>query len=247
MMDMKTCPHCSEELPQEAKFCPSCMEKLIEEKSIPAVRMQGRKKGLLKTAGLFGLLVAVALLVIILLDGNTSLDVNGDDDVTVAAWVMKLRPHGGIDSFRFCLESSIVGFGWGLQGNPATVKDYRTLRRQEGAYEGDTMLDMTLDNFENITQFGSRFTHLLWTVDPSGYYYIAEIIGAYQYSRDEAHETAGIVNFAEVIFYKIGTMDLVPQTVRDTFAESGVILFIYDQETTDLTKQLWQVAKAVQK
>ena len=238
-MDMKKCSHCGEDLPREAAFCPCCMEKLIEEKPVTIIRDVPKKR----RAALYIIVLCVlaAAIVVTWLSWPAS-RTSVDDDVIVAAWIMKLRPHGASDTFNFCLSNSIVGFGWGLEGTPTTIKEYRTMRVQEGAYPGDTMLNDTLDSFENMTSPGSSYTHLVWTIDPEGNYYICEITGGYQYKRDEAHDTAGVPNYVECRFYKVGSEDLVPQYIINEFESSGVIRFVHDARAIEITKQLWLVA-----
>jgi len=244
-MDIKNCPHCNKELPNEAKFCPFCMEKLIAETPIQNTPIRkSRKKALL--IGLLVFAVAtIALLLFYVFDifQNSS---SVESDTIVSAWTMKMRPHGGIDTFSFAREKGIVGFGWSLNGNPSTIAEYRALRMQENAYEGDTLLSNTLDDFENITKVDSIYTHLIWVVDPYGYYYICEITGPYQYSRSTEHDEAGLVNFAECIFYRIGTADLVPSAVIETLSDGELVIHLLDRETTEITRQLWIVAKSVQ-
>ena len=239
-MEMKKCPYCGEDLPMEAAFCPCCMEKLIEERPVEISREHPKKtRSLLYLAILCVLAAATSVMLLFWPVSRT----NGDDEITVAAWIMKLRPHGASDTFNFCLTNSVVGFGWGLQGNPTTIKEYSTMRAQEGAYPGDTMLGDTLDSFENMTAPGSSYTHLVWTIDPDGNYYICEITGSYQYKRDEAHDKAGIPNYAECKFYKVGSEDLVPQYIIEELEASGVIRFVHDAKAIETTKQLWLVAR----
>ena len=196
MMKMKSCPHCGEALHPDAHFCPACMEKLTVEKQIPksAVRRH-RRHG----AGLYGLCAAGLLAVLLagLLIYRYYTTPAAPESVSV--WTMQLRPNGGVDSFAFCRENGIVGFGWGLAGTPETVTDYRRLRVREGAYPGDKELDHTLDCFENMVS--KDFVNLVWTRDSAGEYYLCEITGGYQYCRDEAHERAGIVNFTACSFH----------------------------------------------
>ena len=248
-MNMKACPHCGEELPQEADFCPYCMEKLIEERNAPTVAEKPAKAKFVLIIAIC-VFAAAAIIAISPLTRNNSKASQNDitnDEITVAAWIMKLRPHGATGSFRFCLENSVVGFGWGLEGAPSTIKEYRTMRAQEGAYPGDTTLNDTLDSFENMTTPGSSYTHLVWTTGPDGEYYICEITGGYQYSREEGHDEAGIVNFAKCRFYKVGSDDLVPQYIIDEMEGSGVIRFVHNMKAIETTKQLWLVARGLDK
>ncbi|MCL2819707.1 MAG: zinc ribbon domain-containing protein [Oscillospiraceae bacterium] len=244
-MDIKNCPYCNIELPSEAKFCLSCMEKLVEEKPIQNTDIRKSRKNLL-FAGLFVAAAAfIVLLIFFIYDTNQNSQAD-ESTIIVSAWTMKMRPHGGIDTFNFARENSIVGFGWSLNGKPTTIAEYREIRKQENAYEGDTLLSNTLDDFENITNVDSIYTHLVWVVDPYGYYYICEITGPYEYSRSPEHDEAGLVNFAKCIFYRIGTADLVPSSVIETLSDGELVIHIQGREATDITKQLWLVAKTVQ-
>ena len=237
MMEEKTCPNCKHPLHPDAHFCPVCMA-VLEPGAAVSPPKPKRSMGRWIAA-----VCAAALLVAGMGYAAYRMPFDGADSVDVTVWTMKLRPNGGVDSFAFCLEQGIVGFGWGLEGSPATMAEYRGMRAREGAYPGDKSLDRTLDSFENMTT--SERTHLVWTRDSRGEYYICEITGAYQYSRDEAHEQAGIVNFAPCKFYSVGR-DLVPEAVMKSMEASGVIQFVRGAEPTEITRKLWEIAKAGQ-
>jgi len=222
------------------------MEKLVDETPIENAPVRKSGKNML-FVWLFVVAAAAFSSLISFFVYNSKNDVPANDpDIIVSAWTMKLRPHGGIDTFNFAREHGIVGFGWSLNGNPSTIAEFRALRSQENAYEGDTLLSNTLDDFENITKADSIYTHLIWVVDPYGYYYICEITGIYEYSRSPEHDAAGIVNFAECIFYRIGTTDLVPSAVIKSLSEGELVIHLQGREATEITKQLWLVARAVQ-
>lgn len=235
-MEMKRCPNCGEALHPDANFCPACMYQLEPRQEVPAIPIEavGKKRAvraLLCAALVVAVVAAAASFVIGSLHG----------DKAVVVWTMQLRPNGGVDSFTFCMEQDIVGFGWGLSGTPETISEYRALRTQEEAYPGDTLLNATLDSFENMT--AADYVNLVWVRDADGYYYICEIIGPYQYSRDDSHERAGIVNFAACTFYRVGFVDLVPQAVLDKLEGGGVIQCVLDVGAIEETEQLWKMLK----
>lgn len=235
-MEMKRCPNCGEALHPDANFCPACMQKLEPGQKVPVTPIEtvkGKRTGLflLCAASLAAVMAAVLFFTVGHLHGEKA----------AVVWTMQLRPNGGVDSFAFCMEQDIVGFGWGLEGNPETVSEYRALRTQEGAYPGDTLLNTTLDSFENMT--AADYVNLVWVRDSDGYYYICEITGPYQYNRDEDHERAGIVNFAACTFYRVGFVELVPQPVLDKLESGGVIQCVQDVEAIEETRQLWEMLR----
>lgn len=235
-MEMKQCPNCGEALHPGANFCPACMRQLEpgqEVSNIPIQNAGGKRTRLFLLCA--AVLVAVIAAVLFFAMGHA----HGEKAVVV--WTMQLRPNGGVDSFAFCMEQDIVGFGWGLSGTPETVSGYRALRTQEGAYPGDTLLNATLDSFENMT--AADYVNLVWVRDADGYYYICEITGPYQYSRDDSHERAGIVNFAACTFYRVGFVDLVPQPVLDKMEAGGVIQCVLDVGAIEETGQLWEMLR----
>lgn len=235
-MEMKQCPNCGEALHPDANFCPACMHQLEPGQEVSSVPIQNAGG---KLIGLFLLcaaaLVAVIAAVLFFAIGHLY------EEKAVVVWTMQLRPNGGVDSFAFCMEEDIVGFGWGLKGTPETISEYRTMRTQEEVYPGDTLLNATLDSFENMT--AADYVNLVWVRDADGYYYICEITGPYQYSRDDSHERAGIVNFAACTFYRVGFVDLVPQAVLDKMEAGGVIQCVLDVEAIEETTQLWEMLR----
>lgn len=235
-MEMKQCPNCGKALHPDANFCPACMHRLTLGQEIPAAAAERSGS---RHMGLF-LLCAAALAAVIAAVLFAALG-GLPREKAVVVWTMQLRPNGGVDSFAFCMEQDIVGFGWGLEGTPETVSEYRALRTQEGAYPGDTLLNATLDSFENMT--AADYVNLVWVRDADGYYYICEITGPYQYSRDDSHERAGIVNFAACTFYRVGFVELVPQPVLNKLEGDGVIQCVLDVGATQETRQLWEMLK----
>lgn len=232
-MEEKYCPNCKHPLHTDAHFCPACM----------TVLEPGAEVTVPKPKGLVRWWVAVVCIIAFIPLGIGYVVHQAIPSETppenVSLWVMKLRPNGGTDSFAFCQEQEIVGFGWGLKGTPATIPEYRQMREAEGAYPGDKLLDQTLDYFESMTSKG--YINLVWTQDKVGNYYLCEITGDYQYSRDERHEQAGIVNFTPCKFYSVGR-DLVPQAVTEAMSTSGVIDFVRDGVAVETTRELWMIA-----
>lgn len=164
-----------------------------------------------------------------------------EDNKAVTVRTMQFRPNGGVDFFIFCREQNVVSFGQGLNGPPEAITEYRSIRTQEGAYPGDTLLNTTLDYFENMT--ATNYVNLVWVCDPDGYYYICEITGPYQYSRGNTHETAGIVNFTACTFCRVGFEDLAPESVTEELNLSGVIRYVRDVEAIEETTQLWKILR----
>lgn len=243
-MDMKKCPYCKQELPTESNFCLFCMEKLIDEEVVDHISAQQYKYKRLPVIVLCIIVAVITICLTLYISNNYSNSNSNNEGKPIAVWTMKLQPHGGVDTFEYCLSEGIIGFGWGLEGNPSTIKEYRKMREEENAYVGDTLLDETLTHFENMTS--TNYVNLVWVVDEQGNYYICEITGPYQYCSDLSHDEAGIVNFAECEFYKIGS-DLVPETViNDLNDDSGVISFVADSDTMEITQKLWEVAKETQ-
>lgn len=240
---MKKCPKCGKELPNEAGFCPYCMEKLTEEENY--INSDNRRSKSKLVYKIICLILAVAFvssgITFAVMNNNLKMGTNTEKPVTT--WAMKLRPNGGFDSFTYCKEKNIIGFGWGIEGEPKTILEYKKLRQEQGLYPDDTLLNTTLDNFENA--LSTSYTHLVWTVDTEGNYYICEVVpGSYQYSNEEWTYTSGVHNFANCTFYKIGTADLVPQTIIDSLSGKGVINSVNDTDTVEVTTQLWKSAKA---
>lgn len=232
-MEEKHCPNCNHPLHSEAHFCPACMTVLEPAVEVTVPRPKGKVRSLIWALCLVALVIGGIGVRFLAAPADTAVK-------SVTVWTMQLRPNGGVDSFGFCREQEIVGFGWGLKGTPTTMTEYRSMRTREGAYPGDKSLDRTLDSFENMTS--SERAHLVWVRDANGDYYICEITGSYQYNRDKAHEQAGIVNFAPCSFYSVGR-DLVPKAVSDALNASGVIQFVRDMEAIETTQELWRIAR----
>lgn len=241
---MKKCQFCGNEIPDNSIFCLYCMQpvKYIQEHKIPVKKK--RRKLLVVILCILLVVVSVCSTWFVSRRFQTSQQYGNPLEKGVTVWVMKLQPNGGVDTFNFCYKNSIIGFGWGLDSSPKTINEYRKLRNDENKYPGDVTLDNTLSDFENMTSTGHY--NLVWTVDTKGNYYICEIVGKYQYNRDEVHDKAGIVNFAKCKFYKVGSSDLVPKSVFELFEDDGVINNMLSEKDNETTTLLWQAAKLKQ-
>lgn len=155
---------------------------------------------------------------------------------------MKLNPTGGENPFEFCLRQKIVGFGWGVDGSPKNIEEYKNLLSKQKLY---------LE--ENANRAASTFAKvnkgdIIWTFDKNGEYYICRINGDYAYSNKPEYKKAHIVNYKSCsVFYKIGSGNLVPNAIIHSLGVCGVIQIVKNDKAIELSELLIHYAEKLEK
>lgn len=161
----------------------------------------------------------------------------------MAVWVMKLNPKNGKNSFEFCYQEKIVGFGWSVEGSPKSIEEYRKFLDEQKLYAGDTGLTKAINAFEKVNK-----GDIIWTVDKRGLYYICRIDGEYQYSNEPKHKEADIVNYMHCsIFHKIDSPDLVPDYIIRALGVRGTIQSAKNDKAVELSELLIKYIDGLEK
>ena len=88
-MEMKQCPCCNKEIPQESNFCLFCMTKFIEEETLEPVTIKRRKKGFFVLSAIAAVLMIVGLVVLV----GSIQEKNRDYSEYVGTWVSEDLPE----------------------------------------------------------------------------------------------------------------------------------------------------------
>lgn len=161
----------------------------------------------------------------------------------MAVWVMKLNPKDGKNSFEFCYQERIVGFGWSVEGSPKSIEEYRKFLDEQKLYAGDTGLTKAINAFEKVNK-----GDIIWTVDKRGAYYICRTDGEYLYSNEPKHKEADIVNYMRCsIFHKIDLLDLLPDSIIHELRVCGTIQAVKNDKAIELSELMIKYIDTLEK
>jgi hypothetical protein len=133
---------------------------------------------------------------------------------------LHVRPAGNPqDTFRYCLEEGVLGTGWGTTAwgkpneRPATWDDYLRLARA-----------IWLERkFAPVRWFhDAKEGALVWTRDPHGIYYLAQLVGGWEYRDEDVNRQLDLNNVRPVEIFPIAHADAaVPGAVVRSFSGRG--------------------------
>ena len=129
-----------------------------------------------------------------------------------------IRPRGGTDdmvaTFQYCMDQRILGVGWRVEGLPNT--DDWSVYENAAKHVHDS-LQQPRYIYENV-QKGD----LAWTRDPYGQYYLARVIGGWEYlaTSKSLEMDIDIANVFRCNFLPVD-LDAVPGTVVSKFGFRG--------------------------
>lgn len=135
---------------------------------------------------------------------------------------IKTASKKGIDSFMFCLERGILGFGWPLKDvNGKKIKDIEEYEKLGKIQYKSKGLSTAINAFKKI-----EIDDLVWTRH-QGIYYLCRVEGKWRYESDNANYDADVVNVIPVKFIKVGTVENVPGKVVNAFRARSTIQKIH--------------------
>jgi hypothetical protein len=159
-------------------------------------------------------------------------------------WRLHIRPKGGhgnsAASVAFCLKESIIGMGWGVPSETITRSENLDWYKAAAArtYNGDT-------SWSSVTAFAGQaeIGDLVWFRNTEGRFYIAELLGSWQYAyEDAAAIEADIVNFRRAKITEVGVADAVPGKVIACFRPTKCFQPIRSEGMLAFTAKLANVA-----
>src|SRR4051794_4291212 len=134
-------------------------------------------------------------------------------------WRLHIRPYGGhgntAASVSLCLDRCIIGMGWPVPKEEITRStDLEWYKEAAIRQYGDDTSWHSVWTFAESPQLHD----LVWFRNLEGRFYLAEIIGPWQYAYDdEAAIGADVVNFRKARIIEVGLADAVPGKIIACF------------------------------
>lgn len=157
----------------------------------------------------------------------------------VRVWAMRMNPKGGYNSFEFCREKGIIGFGWGLNSErkPFDFKECREMYAQERPK--DKAVNTALNAFGRMIENTKKgIPNYVWTIDDNGTYYLCIVDGEYEYISDDKNDKSGVCNAIHCSkYYKVNDLSILPidaDNISDIVRSSklrGTICEIHSDES----------------
>ena len=150
-------------------------------------------------------------------------------------WRLHIKPDSdvGVDPRKFCFDNSLLGIGWPVDPNgPMDWDTYYALGEEE--YRDDRKRWRAAANAVNEMELDD----LCWTRDENGNYYLARIVGDWEYRSTDEYRRADIVNVRPCQWVPVGGVDSVPGKVVNSFRPSATV-----QRVNDTTSCLYSRIK----
>lgn len=137
-------------------------------------------------------------------------------DKDIYLWRMTIKTSSQDEKdFEFCLQNKILGVGWCLRDDndnpyvPASIEECEQKGREQ--YPSSRGFVVAIHALKEMA-----VDDLIWTRH-NGIYYLCRVLSTWKYNCDSAHVYEDVVNYVEVEFHEIGTMETVPGKVVNAF------------------------------
>ena len=130
----------------------------------------------------------------------------------------------GINPRQFCLKNNILGIGWKIsKSGTVTWGDYISEAREKYKKHGRKFTAAI-----NAIKHKMKIGDLCWTRDHDGTYYLGRVNGDWVYASDLDYLAADVVNIRSCEWYKVGTVDVVPGKVVNSYISGSTVQRVLD-------------------
>jgi hypothetical protein len=154
----------------------------------------------------------------------------GEIPANMKVWRIIIKPDSkkDVDATKFCIDSEIIGIGWGVYSVPATREEYFEAAKKIPAYKKSKSWKEATTTFLNRMNPGD----LVWTRDKASRYYLGRIKdensgGDWKYCNEQRNKDADVLNIRGCKWYEIGEQDAVPGAVLNL--KRGTIKQVSDE------------------
>ena len=141
------------------------------------------------------------------------------------------------NAFAFCRQNHILGVGWCLRDAdgrpyaPASVEECEQRGREQ--YASRRGFVAAIHAFREMA-----VGDLVWTRH-QGTYYLCRVGSTWQYNCDDAHVYEDVVNYVDAEFHRVGTVEMVPGKVVNSFRASAAVQKIHDGVQLNYARHLY--------
>lgn len=142
-------------------------------------------------------------------------------------------------AFEFCRQNSILGVGWCLRNPdgtpyiPASIEECEEKGRKQ--YDSSRGFVVAIHALKEMA-----VDDLIWTRH-NGVYYLCRVLSTWKYDCDAAHVYEDVINYVDVEFHEIGTVEMVPGKVVNSFRASAALQRIKDDVLLKYSEHLYNV------
>lgn len=144
----------------------------------------------------------------------------------IKVWRLNIKTASkkGVDPRRFCLDNNILGIGWQVEVDGEIGWDayYKEAKNKYSKYGRSWTVAI------NVLKKRMRKDHLCWVRDHDGTYYLGIISSDWKYVNEPSHKDADVVNIRDCVWYKVGTVDLVPGKVVNSYISGSTVQAVDD-------------------
>ena len=159
-----------------------------------------------------------------------------DKDIYLWRATIKTASQDG-RSFEFCLQNRILGVGWclrdadGLPCVPASIEECEEKGREQ--YDSRRGFVASIHALKEMA-----VDDLIWTRH-NGIYYLCRVLSTWKYNCDAAYVYEDVINYVDVEFHEIGTMEVIPGKVVNSFRASSALQRIHDDAQLRYAEHLY--------
>ena len=147
-------------------------------------------------------------------------------------------------AFEFCLQNNILGVGWCLRDSndvpyiPTSIEECEEKGREQ--YDSSRGFVVSIHAFKEMA-----VDDLIWTRH-HGVYYLCRVLSTWKYNCDAAHVYEDVVNYVDVEFHEIGTVEMVPGKVVNSFRASAALQRIHGDIQLKYSERLYNAITGTQ-
>lgn len=143
-----------------------------------------------------------------------------DKDIYLWRATIKTGSQDG-KAFEFCQKNKILGVGWCLRDSndqpytPASIEECEKKGREQ--YDSSRGFVVSIHALKEMA-----VDDLIWTRH-NGIYYLCRVLSTWKYNCDAAHVYEDVINYVDVEFHEVGTVEMVPGKVVNSFRASSAL------------------------
>ena len=140
-------------------------------------------------------------------------------------------------AFEFCRRNKILGVGWCLRDaeetpyTPASIEECEEKGRKQ--YDSERGFVVSIHALKEMEP-----DDLIWTRH-KGSYYLCRVLSKWKYSCDDAHVYEDVINYVDVEFHEVGTVEMVPGRIENSFRARAALQRIKSDECLSYSQKLY--------
>lgn len=166
-----------------------------------------------------------------------------DKDIYLWRATIKTASQDG-RAFEFCQQNNILGVGWCLRDSidqpyvPASIEECEKLGREQ--YDSSRGFVVSIHALKEMA-----VDDLIWTRH-NGIYYLCRVLSTWKYNCDAAHVYEDVINYVDVEFHEIGTVEMVPGKIVNSFRARSALQRITDDIQLRFSEHLYNAITGTQ-